>query len=99
MSHNPEHEVLSVLSLFISYLDGNLLEVELVSGLSRLPRRTLSLLPDGPTKAEALRLKAAGNGTLELFGGITVTEINKRAANGSPAAEAMRVTTLRFEDA
>lgn len=89
----PEHEALS---LFTSFLDGNLLEVELVSGLAQLPGRILEALPDGPTKERVLQLKAAGSGTLTLFGGITIDEINTRAANGSPAAEAMRVTTLCF---
>lgn len=86
---NHDH---TALRLFTQYHDGDLLDVELISQLSELSYDTLGALPDGNTKDRVLRLKTQVEGQLCLFGGITTNEIDLRASQGSPAAQAMAVT-------
>lgn len=82
-------EVQAALNLFVSYLDGDLLETELISRLAGLPQPVLEALPDGPTKERVLHLKKNLSGTVVLFCGITREEVEQRAAGGSPAAQAI----------
>ena len=78
---------------FTQYMDGNLLETELISRLSDMSQDVVDVLPEGNTKKAVLRLRRARDQeVLLLFGGITRKELDQQAVQGSPAAQAILKT-------